>query len=303
MKLKRILALTLSILLLTTLFAGCAKAPASGNMGAADSWYEGESAKPEGSLNSSTTLNPGVADDRKLIRTVSLTTETEDMDALLTEISRRITELGGYVESREVYTGSSYNSSRNRYATMTLRIPAKNLDAFVSHVEGVSNVVSASETAEDVTMQYVATESHLKVLQAEEERLLQFLSEAKNVSEMLEIEQRLTDVRAELESVTRQMNTYENLVSYGTIKLRVDEVKQYTVVEPEEPNLWQRIGTGFVSSLKSVGSILENLLVFFISAIPFLVIPGIILAIILIAVRRADKKKKKTTPPAPPAES
>ena len=296
MKLKRILALALSILLLITLIAGCKNAPASGNMGAADDYYNSGSAKPEGSLSSGTTLNPGVADDRKLIRTVSLTTETEDMDTLLTGISQRITELGGYVESREIYTGSAYDTYSSRSATMTLRIPAKNLDTFISHVDGASNVVSSSETAEDVTMQYVATESHLKVLQAEEERLLKFLSEAKSVSEMLEIEKRLTDVRAELESVTNQLNKYANLVSYGTVKLRINEVKQYTVVEKEEPNLWQRIGTGFVNSVKNVGVILEGLLVFFISALPYLAIPGVIVVIILLAVRKSDKKKKSAPP-------
>lgn len=296
MKLKRILALALSILLLITLIAGCKNAPASGNMGAADDYHNNGSAKPEGNLSSGTTLNPGVADDRKLIRTVSMTTETEDMDTLLTGISQRITELGGYVESREVYTGSAYETYSSRSATMTLRIPAKNLDAFISHVDGASNVVSSSETAEDVTMQYVATESHLKVLQAEEERLLKFLSEAKSVSEMLEIEKRLTDVRAELESVTNQLNKYANLVSYGTVKLRINEVKQYTVVEKEEPNLWQRIGTGFVNSVKNVGVILEGLLVFFISALPYLAIPGVIVVIILLAVRKSDKKKKSAPP-------
>ena len=297
MKLKRILALTLSILLLTTLFAGCAaKAPSRGDVAAPGDHLNSGSAKPEGNLSSGTTLNPGVADDRKLIRTVSLTTETEDMDTLLTGISQRITELGGYVESREVYTGSAYETYSSRSATMTLRIPAKNLDTFISHVDGASNVVSSSETAEDVTMQYVATESHLKVLQAEEERLLKFLSEAKSVSEMLEIEKRLTDVRAELESVTNQLNKYANLVSYGTVKLRINEVKQYTVVEKEEPNLWQRIGTGFVNSVKNVGVILEGLLVFFISALPYLAIPGVIVVIILLAVRKSDKKKKSAPP-------
>lgn len=297
MKRNRILALTLSLLLLVTLFAGCkANSPIRDELAAPGDHLNSGSAKPEGSLSSGTTLNPGVADDRKLIRTVSMTTETEDMDTLLTGISQRITELGGYVESREVYTGSAYETYSSRSATMTLRIPAKNLDTFISHVDGASNVVSSSETAEDVTMQYVATESHLKVLQAEEERLLKFLSEAKSVSEMLEIEKRLTDVRAELESVTNQLNKYANLVSYGTVKLRINEVKQYTVVEKEEPNLWQRIGTGFVNSVKNVGVILEGLLVFFISALPYLAIPGVIVVIILLAVRKSDKKKKSAPP-------
>lgn len=297
MKRIRILTLLLAILLITTLFAGCAAAPNKGNMGAAGDYNEGGNQKPESNLSGSTVLSPDVADDRKLIRTVNLTAETEDMDALLSLVASRIAELGGYVESREVYNGSQY-SSRYRQATLKIRIPADKLDAFVTDVDNASNIVSSSETAEDVTLQYVATESHLKVLKAEEERLLTFLSEAKGVSEMLEIEKRLTDVRAELEIVTNQLNTYANLVSYGTVHLRIDEVKEFTVVEEEEPTLWQRIGNGFVSSVKTVGKILENLLVFFVAALPFLVIPGIIVVVVLVLVRRADKKRKNTPPPA-----
>lgn len=295
MKIKRALTLLLAILLITTLFAGCAAMPNKGDMGAAGGYYEGENGKPDGSLSGSTVLNPDVADNRKLIRTVNLTAETENMDDLLSLVASRITELGGYVESREVYNGSQY-SSRYRQATLKIRIPADKLDAFVTDVDSASNIVSSTETAEDVTLQYVATESHLKVLQAEEERLLKFLSEAKSVSEMLEIEKRLTEVRADLEIVTNQLNTYANLVSYGTVHLRIDEVKEFTVVEEEEPTLWQRIGNGFVSSVKNVGKILEGLLVFFVAALPYLVIPAIIVTVILLLVRRADKKKKKTPP-------
>ena len=291
MKMKRFLTLLLAVMLITALLAGCAKAPAHNVSPDAG---EMESAKPNagGELGSSTVLNPGVADDRKLIRTVSLTTETEDMDTLLDQVTLRIAELGGYVESREIYSGSEYASYRSRSATMTVRIPAENLDAFISHVDGASHIISSKETAEDVTMQYVATESHLKVLQAEEERLLKFLAEAKDVSEMLEIEQRLTDVRAELESVTNQLNTYKNLVSYGTVHLSIQEVKQYTEAPEEDPTLWQRIGTGFMNGVKNMGLFLENLLVFAVSAIPYLILPAFIAVAILVICRIIIKKQK-----------
>lgn len=291
MKMKRFLTLLLAVMLITALLAGCAKSPvANGDYIAG----EMESAKPNagGELGSSTVLNPGVADDRKLIRTVKLTTETEDMDALLDRISQRIAELDGYVESREVFSGSAYENYRSRSATLTVRIPAKNLDAFVTHVDGASHIISSSENAEDVTMQYVATESRLKVLKAEEERLLKFLGEAKNVSEMLEIEARLTEVRAELESVTNQLNTYQNLVSYGTVHLNIQEVRQFTEVEEEDPTLWQRIGTGFMNGVRNMGLFLENLLVFVVSAIPYLALPALIAVAILVICRIIIKKRR-----------
>lgn len=297
MKMKRLLALLLAVMLIIALLAGCQAAPNTGGA-VMDGGFAGESVKPDTNLGSGTVLDPGVADDRKLIRTVDLTTETEDMDALLTQISSRITELDGYVESREVYSGSAYANYRSRSATLTVRIPAKNLDAFVSHVDGASHIISSAETAEDVTLQYVATESHLKVLQAEEERLLKFLGEAKDVSEMLEIEKRLTEVRAELESVTSQLNTYKNLVSYGTVHLRITEVRQYTEVEKVDPTLWQRIAAGFTDSVQNMGTILENLLVFAVSAVPYLIIPAVLAVVIVIICRTASKKQKKSPPSA-----
>ena len=291
MKMKRFLTLLLAAMLIIALFAGCAKSPvANGDYIAGG--VESVKPSPESGLGSSTVLNPGVADDRKLIRTVNLTTETEDMDALLTQISSRIAELGGYVESREIYSGSAYANYRTRNATMTIRIPAENLDTFVTHVDGASHIISFKESADDVTMQYVATESHLKVLQAEEERLLKFLAEAKDVSEMLEIEARLTDVRAELESVTNQLNTYKNLVSYGTVHLSIQEVKQYTEVVEEEPTLWQRIGTGFMDGVKNMGLFLENLLVFVASAIPYLAVPAFF-AVVIFAICWFIIKKRR----------
>ena len=175
MKMKRFLTLLLAVMLIIALFAGCAKSPvANGDYIAGG--VESVKPSPESGLGSSTVLNPGVADDRKLIRTVNLTTETEDMDALLTQISSRIAELGGYVESREIYSGSAYANYRTRNATMTIRIPAENLDTFVTHVDGASHIISFKESADDVTMQYVATESHLKVLQ--EQELIQGLQSA-----------------------------------------------------------------------------------------------------------------------------
>ena len=129
-------------------------------------------------------------------------------------------------------------------------------------------------------------------LSAEEERLLEFLSQARNVSEMLEIESRLTEVRAELESITSQLKVYDNLVDYGTVTLRIDEVKEYTVIEEEEPSLWRRMGTGFSDSMQNLGKILEALLVFIVSCVPYLIPTVVVGAVVLLVIKLAKKRKK-----------
>lgn len=50
---------------------------------------------------------PQEASDRKLIRTVNLTVETESFDALMDSIQNKVTELGGYVERMDQNNGAS----------------------------------------------------------------------------------------------------------------------------------------------------------------------------------------------------
>lgn len=290
MKCKKLLALLLAALLLTASFAGCAAE-------SKDSYAGGSSeAAPGDGIYDSGSGTSNVVTDRKLIRRISLDAETEDMDTLLGSLDAKVAELGGYVESRSVRSGSNYASyKQNRYATLTIRIPAERLDEFVTHVGGISNVTSSSENTEDVTLNYVATESRMKALQAEEERLLALIDGAANLSELLELEKRLTEVRTELERVTSQLKLYDNLVDYGTVDLSISEVVQYTPTE--EPTFWERISTGFTDSLKNLGVILTELVIFFVCALPYLIPLAVIGGIVLLIVKLVSKKKKGPQPP------
>lgn len=288
MKKRSIFVVILVLCLIFSLLTGCSanssrNEPAAGGYGS--------------ELSGSGSNGTAASTDRKLIRKIAINAETEDMDSLLADINSRITQLGGYVESRNVQNGSNYANKRYRHATLVIRLPAEHLDGFVEQVGKNSNIVSTSETSSDVTLQYVATESRLKVLKVEEERLLKFLSEAKTISEMLEIEKRLTQIQSEIETTTSQLNTYDNLVDYGTITLNITEVEVYTVIE-EDPTMWEEISQGFMTSLSIMGAVGKGLIVFVLSASPFLILIGLIgLVVLLIIQRKKRRNKHKNTPP------
>ena len=291
MKMKRFLALSVAILLITTLFAGCGKGSMMDvvqNNQAVDM----EAAVPEEGLADSVAKSDvDVPENQKLIRTLYVDAETENMDELLTKVDARISELGGYVEAREVTNDSIYAQYSNRYASLTIRIPAENVDAFVGHVSEASNITSNRETTEDVTLQYVAVESRIKALETEEARLLELLAKAENMNDLLQIEARLTEVRMELEQVTSQLRVYDNRVNYGTIHLNLREVEEYT--EPEPETFWQRVTTGLGDSLESLGNGFVNVLAFLIIALPYLLVFVAPAIVIWIVVRRKKKKAQK----------
>lgn len=289
MKVRKLLALIMGVLLLLSL-AGCAAA-SKAEMG---------NAMPDDYLStedSYSTENATVLpENRKLIQTVNMYAETEDLDAVLQQINSRIAELKGYVESSNVQNGSAYSGRRYRSANLTIRIPAKDLEAFLDKVDDISNIVSSRKTVEDVTLSYVATESRMKALQAEETRLLELIAKAETLNDLLTIEKRLTEVRTELEKVTSALRVFDNQVDYATVHLSIDEVKEYTeVTEPE--TVWQRIGSGFKKSVKGVWNFLTELFVFLIVALPYAVMlavpPLLIIFLIRLRIRRRRNKNSK----------
>ena len=228
---------------------------------------------------------------QKLIRRVNIDAETEDLEALLGELTKQISALDGYIENQELYNGSSYASYRSRSANLTIRIPADKLDAFIGQVKDVSNVVSYNESQEDVTLTYVSTESRIKALETEQARLLELLGQAQHMSDLLELEARLTDVRYELENVTSQLLVLANKVDYATVRLYISQVKEYT--EVEEQTVWQRIATGFKSNLKDLGEGLVDFFVWVLTYSPQLILTAAVLAVAVIVLRRRKKKLKK----------
>lgn len=229
--------------------------------------------------------------ERKLIKTVDLNVETKEFDKMMTALTEQVDALGGYIENMETYNGSSYASYRNtRNANMTIRIPKNHLDGFLETVSGIGNVVRKSEYVEDVTLAYVDLESHKNALRTEQTRLLELLENAGSMEDIIVIEQRLSEVRYELESMESQLRTYDNKVDYSTVYLNIDEVKELTPVQEE--TVWERMGNGFKSSLSDIGEGAKEFGIWFVVHIPYLVIWAVVL-VVMVAVTRKFRKSRR----------
>ncbi len=276
------------------------------NAGAMDSgiYYEGEMAPGEAG-SSSTSSSESVRAGRKLIRTVHLDVETMDFDELLSYVKNKTAELGGYVESMDVYNGSSYYTysysgtgyRNNRNGSLTLRIPKDNLDSFLTIVEDNSNITNRSEQEKDVTLDYVDLDSHKAVLVAEQERLLALMEQAQTIEDIIVLESRLSEIRYQIESMESQLRTYDNQIEYSTVYLNITEVVELTPVEEVELTTWERISQGFMESLENIGIGFKEFFICFIIAIPYLILVAvfvlIILGIVLFCVKKGTAKKKK----------
>ena len=295
---KKFVSMTLAVLLVLGLLSGCGASSSPVKDVAAPAAREEMAVEAPMMMASGTVANDSAAEvgqsvpntEQKLIKTIRMEAETEDLDALLPQINAKISALGGYVENQELYNGSSYSSYRYRNANLTVRIPADQLGGFVEDVKGVSNVVSYNESTENVTLQYVSTESRMKALEVEQERLLELLSKAETMADLLEIEARLTDVRYELESVTSQLRVLANQVDYATVHLYISQVKVYT--ETEEQTVWQRIGSGFKENIRDMGENLTDFFVWLVTYSPQLIFWAVVIAVAVTVLKKKIIKQK-----------
>ena len=300
---KHYVSIILVLLLLIGALTGCgaksvseeAAAPQAAPEAAAMESMEEEVLYDETTSESGST-GTVMPENQKLIRTVYMEAETLSMDSLITWLDGRVGALNGYYEQKSVRrSGSRDDGSYYQYADLTIRVPAENLDGFISQVGDEANIVSTSESTENVTLTYVSTQSRVQALETEQTRLLELLENAETMEDLLVIEERLTEVRWELENYASQLRVLDNQVNYSTIYLSVWEVDEPTVIV--ERTVWQKIGDGFVENAGNMWDGLVNFFIWLIAAIPYLVPLALISGLVLLVIKRIRKRKaKKETP-------
>ena len=210
---------------------------------------------------------------RKLIRDVNMSVEARDFDGVLSQITDKVRELGGYVESSDVsgISVNSYGGSQQRYADIRARIPADRLDRFVETVESAGNVTSKQEQVTDVTLRYSDVQSRKKSMEIEQERLWALLEKAES-----------------LESYTSQLRLYDNQVDYSTVSINMREVKDLTPTAPD--SIGTRIQKGFNRSLNNLGEAGTDLIVWIASNSPILLVLAVIIAAVVLFVRGLSRR-------------
>ena len=258
---------------------------------ATDAAYKEETGDfKEEDVTSEEELETPVENGRKLIKTVFLSLQTTEFDSLISNLSAKATELGGYIETSSV-SGNSYYYRNTRYASYTIRIPSAKLNEFVNVVSELGNVTQKNESVEDVTLQYVDVESRKKALETEQERLMELLSNAENMEDLLAIESKLSDVRYEIESYGSKLRMLDNQIDYSTVNVDVDEVERVT--DTGEKGFFEEVKDRFEDSLYIVGRDIRELVIGILGSLPILAVWAVFIAVIVIVVRMIVKKIKK----------
>lgn len=220
---------------------------------------------------------------QKLIKTASVKFETKDADNLIKNISSQVSSLKGYT--------SSLNQRKNDgYLTVETNVcvPADKLDEFLAFLEKSGTITSKSIETSDVTDDYTDTESQIKALETEEKALLGILAKCETVQDTMNVQERLTSVRGELESLRSQKKNYDQRIAYSEVLINISEVER---VKKSPTSFGSQVSEKFSESLYNIGQFFRNLGVFVLGASPYLAIIAVVIAVVIIIIKKKRNKK------------
>ena len=150
--------------------------------------------------------------DRKIIRTATVTLETEQVSARFEDVGNIAAGAGGFVAS-----SSFGNSGDKQTASVTIRVPNDRYQDVLGQLRKLGSVTGEQSNASDVTEQYTDLDSRLRNLRATEAQYLEFLTRAENLNDVLTVQDRLNNVRAEIEQVQGRIQLLSNQADLATI--------------------------------------------------------------------------------------
>ena len=219
-------------------------------------------------------VEPNNEIQRKLIKTGEIEFESENIIDTRKDIFQAIEKFKGYSS-----TDNEYKNSYEISNTLTIRVPTENFDSLLNEItNGVTKFDRKEIQIKDVTSEFLDIEARLKTKKELENRYLEILKKANTVTEILEVEKQIGNLRSDIESIEGRLKFLNNQVSFSTLNVRIYE----TISEQTE------FGKKFKNGFKNGW---ENLILFFVFLVniwPFIII--IIGIVILIKIWRKKRK-------------
>jgi hypothetical protein len=297
-----------SLVAVAALLAGCSAADAGADVANAEFAAPGGDAPLAGAgaagvnqeAKAAEAPQPSTA-DRSVIITGGMYMTVEDPIVAADRAEGIVQTAGGRIDARnETAPDEHYGGS----ASLTLRIPANRLDGVVGDLRQLGTVDQFSTDSYDVTTEVTDLDAKISTLRASTRRIEALLSQAKDIADIITLENELDRRQAELQSLEAQQRGLDDQVSMSTIDLSLT-TEPVVIVDDSPDTFWG----GLVSGWNALVAFLSGAAVVVGVLLPWLALLGLIALAVVVAVRarksriarRADASAVTPAVPEQPA--
>jgi hypothetical protein len=174
--------------------------------------------------------------DRQIIREGRINIEVKDVLIEFDRIGDIAIQSGGFVAESSVYSSPRDEQGEippAQGAYLRLRVPADRFDTVRERIAQLADsVLSQNTSSQDVTMQVADFEARLRNLRSTEQQYLNLLNDAEDVEEVIQVTDRLSGTRGEIERIEAQLEALSSLVELSTLHVDIQRV-----FDPEEEDV------------------------------------------------------------------
>jgi len=286
--------LLLCIVVLLALFvAGCGGATTTSSSGS-----NGASIPAPAAHNASSSSNQQKTPGRQqqyLIKTLNITMEVKDTQRVANDLQSWISATDPLSTAQNI----NYEQvSDNLYnVSMAFSVQASLFPRIESYLNNYpfqhnGRLLNTSMSTQDVSSDYVDTQSRLNNLRGEQQRLLTLLSHASALGDVLSIDQRLTDVEGQIEQIEAHLNSLNGQITFYNISISLQPGQ--AALTPSTgwsvSSIWQSALSAAIAFAQVLATVFIWLVVFSVYIIP--------LALIVWFVRRWRRAQEQRGAPA-----
>ena len=247
----------------------------------------------------------------RIIHHASAEVETDSFDQALDQVYSLIEQHRGFLQWADVSGRNFYAQYHKlfvgRQANFTIRVPIAQYHAMLQDIENLGAMTYLTTRADNVSAQYADITSRLTALRTQEARILALFEEAENLAEILDLEDRLSQVIFQIERLSGDRDHIDNLVTYSTIQLSLREVEEMADLNPPppepDPGFFEELGTTFIRQLQGMGRALQNFVIWLVMVLPWLVLIAVIVSVpLFICLRKFRKFRNRNRQESTPSD-
>ena len=234
----------------------------------------------------------------KIIYSANMQLESKNYDDSVNSLNNILNKFEIIVDNKnerdydDYWYTTSYRTSgiKGRILDLSIRVPVTDFDKLLSELANIDSVhvTSSSVNSSDMTKTYNDNASKIETLKIQETRLNELLGQANNVSEILEIEDRLVMVRYELKRLNNQNDSIDYDVKYSPIYISLREVNKYSV---EKYGFGERLKDTFGESWTNFVEFLQDSIVWLIMILPCMIALIVLWFVINFVLKKLGKEK------------
>ncbi len=189
--------------------------------------------------------------DKKIVKNADLQLQVDDYKKFNTSIHNSLKQYGAYVaEEKQQQTDYRIENS------LTIKVPVAQFDDLVNFFGGDGvKIMEKNISSEDVTGEVVDTKARLQAKLAVREKYLQLLKQAKNMNEILQVQNEINEIQENIEAANGRINYLQHASAYSTINVEYYQYINGSTAANEKPEFFTRLTGAFSTGTSFLGEI------------------------------------------------